>query len=446
MSLIVLPFEDYYNELISRPYTIDEALLDVQRGETCARERIQEDADADFADMLHIAGVWIGDKKYYQSGNVPWMSRHALVLYKKQREVWFPATLPISVQPGKRQGFPHTAFRKLCEEENEIRIWFHCIEDKLRERLAKASTESFYLLVCFDQLYAKEAQGETRIHREELEERTALRKRYFLTAPPDFFRQLVIQRYGVTNPRRTIVDRELTFDEMEAEDRDLIEQEEFRSRSELFKILHEAYQTQLFIVNHLEVVARQLIVDLAQEVMYPVLAECCRESFSYTFYHIPATFLHVFPQNRFAVFQELCLERADQITERAKIPVFPEYELPLKITEPSTEESSINELEVPLETEKPIVDVVQDESSNAQRKESGEVSSIYTVNEPTSGRGKHSLHTVRFSCEDDVDEPPQERPSLSHSEHSTKNLEFLSQGSDRISSMKAFESSPRHEK
>lgn len=297
MALVSSGFAERYAELTSRVPTTTERLLDVQRNEYCDRRKVEAQAAAAFQDVLHIAAIMIADKKAHQHGANTLLDQHALTLYKQETAVWFPAAPPRTVPFRANRplrAFPHAAFAELCDEERELRQWLYGVERHLRQHIEEAGSRSFFYLDVMADTVAREHRGRQRLQKEEDDAYTELKQRFFRTVPADYFRHLVIARYGSSVPVRDAADDEedTSLEAQEAKARAALANAEEQARRDVFEYLQTAYAVRLFSLNHTEVMQRYELEQAEANELYPLIAGLCRSAFGGSFYHVPAVALH----------------------------------------------------------------------------------------------------------------------------------------------------------
>lgn len=284
-------FAEYYESLISREIPPSEYLKNVIRQERSER-RILRDAEWDeFRDMLHIAGIWISEKKEAEKGYLPKLTDDKLAVWKKEREIWFPVVAPRPVlQRSNRvvKGYPHNKARKIIEDEVLLREWLMGVEEQIFTHIASASKESLIILTCIDNLRANEVRGRTRVETEEQELFASIRKSVFLKAPSDFFRQKVIERYGESKKDNL----PLTFEEKEELAREKILQQEADGWKQCTSYFEEVFKTYFFMLHHQEICERQELEAQQRETLYNEILQGSRRSFGLLYYHTPAFALH----------------------------------------------------------------------------------------------------------------------------------------------------------
>eukprot|EP00796_Vickermania_ingenoplastis_P013234 gene13234-9080_t len=293
MSLVAARnFSEYYNSLVNRTIPDDEKLKNIVRKERSARRIIADEEWDEFRDVLHITGVWITEKKEAAKGFLPPLNDRELAVFKRQREIWFPKQLPKVVPPPVRRvvhGYPFAKARAIIEEETRLRTWLAGVEQQLFNHIEQASADSLYMLTCFDDLNRREERGRARVEQEEYEVFATIRKSVFLKAPPGFFRQKVIERYGESKIDET---RNMTLEEIEQMERKKLEKEEHKDFINVYNYINEIYKAYFFMINHQEICGRQELEKLEQETLYSIIAHSCRRSFGLRFYHTPAIVLH----------------------------------------------------------------------------------------------------------------------------------------------------------
>lgn len=296
MALVSSNFAERYAELTARVPTFSERLLDVQRREVCARREVEAQADAAFQDVLHIAAIMIADKKARQQGSAALMDAHALTLYKQETAVWFPAAPPRTVPFRANRplrAFPHAAFKEICEEERELRQWLYGVERRLRQHIEEACGRSYFYLNVIEDTVTKEHRGRQRLMKEEDDTFTDVKQRFFRTVPADYFRHVVLARYGSSVPAAVLEEMDQSFEAQEEKARSAIYAEEVKACKEIFQYMQTAYDVRLFAVNHREVIERYAIEEEEANALFPLVAGLCRADFGGTFYHVPALALHL---------------------------------------------------------------------------------------------------------------------------------------------------------
>eukprot|EP00796_Vickermania_ingenoplastis_P013232 gene13232-9078_t len=199
----VRSFSTYYNELKQWEPTYEDLLKTVSRDERAERQKIIDKEWSEMMDMLHIRGVWMTEKKLAEKGRLPHLEPRALAIWKQEREIWFPTVPPLAVPPPTNRvkyGYPFVKAKALMKEEKEMREWLEGVEKKRRGHIQEMSNASMYRITCFDDLFRKEERSRRRLEKDEYAIFTMIRKSVFIKAPPDYFRQKVIERYGRTDP------------------------------------------------------------------------------------------------------------------------------------------------------------------------------------------------------------------------------------------------------
>ncbi|CAG9580319.1 conserved hypothetical protein [Leishmania major strain Friedlin] len=294
MALISQSFAERYAELVARVPTHTELLLDVQRREVGERKALEEMCQVAFQDVLHVAGVMIADKKALGRGALAHRNRFEVALYKKQTAVWFQAAPPRKVAlPTTRplHGFPHAAFAELCQEERELRQWHYGVERRLREHIEEACGRAWFFLNVINETARSESLSRQRLQHEEDEDFTAIKQSFFRAVPADYYRNVVIARYGQTISAIEQA-KDLTFEELEEKVRAALMEEEEASWRSAYQYLQDMYDAQLFALNHREVLGRYELEEEERNTLFPLILQCCREDFGIVFYHIPALALH----------------------------------------------------------------------------------------------------------------------------------------------------------
>lgn len=285
-------FSEYYRSLVTRAVPDEEKLMNIARKERSERRIIADQEWDEFRDMLHVAGIWITEKKQAAKGYLPPLNDRELAVFKRKREIWFPKPVVKQVAPPIRRlvhAYPFAKARELFEEETTLRNWIAGVEEQLRSHIMHASDDSLYLITCFDDLYAKEQRGRARVEQEEYEVFSSIRKSVFLKAPADFFRRQLIERYGETKVEEP---RDLTFEEIEEIARHKLEEEELNDFIDVYSYINEIYKAYFFMINHQEICGRQDLEKEEQESLYNLIAHSCRRSFGLRYYHTPALVLH----------------------------------------------------------------------------------------------------------------------------------------------------------
>lgn len=286
-------FKEYYNALVARVPTDEERINNVIRSEYSFRKAIERAQFVAFRDVLHVAGIMIADKKRMEKGDLPLgLTTSQMEEYHRSRRVWFPQRVPRVVPPRSRpgpKGYPHKASREIQGEETEIRNWIVAVESKLRESIFKQREDSMIGIREMETIRFKEERARNRIVSEEIEGFAAIRKKLFLAAPPEYFRKLVIERYGVS---KAIEPRELTLEEREEEARKKLEEEELADFKKTWGYLDFVYGAYFYMLNHGEIVGRGNIENKERDELYNVIAQSCRKSGGLTFYYTPSVALH----------------------------------------------------------------------------------------------------------------------------------------------------------
>eukprot|EP00796_Vickermania_ingenoplastis_P013236 gene13236-9082_t len=286
-------FKEYYNALVARKPTDAERINEMIRSELAFRKIIEKEQWKAFQDVLHVGGLMIADKKRMEKGDVPLgLTPSQVEDWFKSRRVWFPKLVPRQVPPRSRPGpvgYPYKASKEIQDEEPEIRKWIVGVEAKLRESILKHREDSLTVIKELELIRTFEERGRNRIRQEENDEFAVIRKQLFLSAPPDYFRQKVIERYGAT---QVIEPRELTLEEREEVARVKLiqaEEDDFKKTWGYLNFVHGAY---LFMLNHEEIVGRHNIEEEWNNRLYEVIAQSCRQTSGLTYYYTPAVALH----------------------------------------------------------------------------------------------------------------------------------------------------------
>ncbi|GET91531.1 hypothetical protein, conserved [Leishmania tarentolae] len=316
MALITQSFADHYAALVERVPTYTELLLDLQRREVGERKALEEKCQWAFQDVLHIAAVMIADKKALGRGALAHKNRFEVELYNKQTAVWFQAAPPRKVDlPTTRthRGFPHAAFAQLCQEERELRQWLYGVERHLREHIEEACGRAWFFLNFINDTTRSEGLSRQRLEYEEYEAFAALKQRFFLGVPADYYRNVAISRYGQTGPAIEET-KDLTLEEMEEKARAALMEEEEDSLKSAYQFLQDMYDLQLFSLNHREIIHRCELEEQEQNMLFPLVLQCCREDFDILFYHVPALALHLGSSH--PCLRTLCLAQSEEGVRR----------------------------------------------------------------------------------------------------------------------------------
>lgn len=320
MALVSSSFAERYAELTSRVPTLTERLLDVQRREVCERREIEEQTQAAFQDVLHIAAIMIADKKALQQGAIALMDAEALTLYKRETAVWFPAVPPRRVPFRANRplrAFPHAAFNEMCDEERELRQWLYGVERRLRQHIEEACSRSWFYLHVIDDTIAKERHGRRRLLKEEDDAFTCVKRSFFRTVPAEYFRHVVLTRHGPSAPIAADKAEDMSVEAQEAKARVALCAAEVAARQAVFQYLKTAYDVRLFALNHQEVIERYELEEAEADALYPLVAGVCRADFGGTFYHVPALALHL--SSSCTALRALCLAELHPVTRTAKV-------------------------------------------------------------------------------------------------------------------------------
>ncbi|CAC9525395.1 conserved hypothetical protein [Leishmania infantum JPCM5] len=294
MALVSQSFAERYAELVAHVPTYTELLLDLQRREVGDRKALEEKCQMAFQDVLHVAAVMISDKKALGRGALAHRNLFEVALYKKQTAVWFQAAPPRKVDlPITRpvHGFPHAAFAELCREERELRQWHYGVERRLREHIEEACGRAWFFLNVINDAARSESLSRQRLQYEEDEDFTAIKQRFFRAVPADYYRNVVIARYGQTTYAIEQA-KDLPFEEEEEKVRAALMEEEEASWRSAYQYLQDMYDVQLFALNHREVLGRYELEEEERNMLFPLILQCCREDFGIVFYHVPALALH----------------------------------------------------------------------------------------------------------------------------------------------------------
>ncbi|AIO01085.1 hypothetical protein LPMP_322010 [Leishmania panamensis] len=317
MAIIAQSFSDHYAELVTRVPTYTELLLHVQRREVGERKALEERCRMAFQDVLHVAAVMIADNKALaRGGALARRNRFELTLYKKETSVWFEAVPPrqVALPTGRpSRAFPYAAFAELQQEERELRQWGYGVERRLREHIEEVCSRTWFFLNLLTDTMARETLSRQRLEYEEDEVFTSVKQRFFRAVPADYYRHLVITRYGPTTPAVEPV-RDLGFEEIEEDARAMLMAEEEASRTSVFQYLQGVYDMQLFALNHCEVISRYELEEEERNTLFPLVAQCCREDFGILFYYVPALALH-FSSSQ-PCMRALCLAQLQEAPRR----------------------------------------------------------------------------------------------------------------------------------
>lgn len=287
-------FKEYYNGLVIKQQnpSVEELVYSLYRAEVAERRKLEKAEWDHFEDVLHRAGIMVADKKRKEKNQVPLgMTPGQLEAYHKSRVIWFPEMVPRDIPKPIRSlgppGYPHIKARELFQEEGEIRTWIVGVEDRLREDIIRKREDSLMAIKELNVINSKEDRGRTRLLVEEAEVFAAIRKSLFLAAPPDYFRQKVIERYGVSEVPR-IEDRELTLEEVEEKERQELEEEERHHLQKATGFMAFIYATYFHILNHTEIVGRQTIEQQYKDELFTAVAQAGRRSSGLLYYYTPA--------------------------------------------------------------------------------------------------------------------------------------------------------------
>lgn len=295
MSLVTTSnFKEYYNALVLKQQSpsVEELFLAICRSEINERHKLERAEFHHFEDVLHCAGIFVADKKRREKNVVPTGLRPAQIeAWYKSREIYFPEMVPKAIPKPIRSlgppGYPHIKVRELFLEESEIRNWIVGVEIRLREDIIRKGGNSIMAIKELKLIHAHEDRGRNRILSEEAEEFATIRKSLFLAAPPDYFRQKVIERYGATDTA-CIEDRELTIEELEERARQVLENEEVNGARKIQDYIDFIFSAYFHILNHTEIVGRQAIEDRHQEEIFTLIAHACRRTSGILYYCTPA--------------------------------------------------------------------------------------------------------------------------------------------------------------
>lgn len=296
MALVSSSFAERYAELTSRVPTPTERLLDVQRNELYGRREVEAQAQAAFQDVLHVAAIMIADKKARQRGSNALMDKHAVALRTQETAVWFPAAPPRAVPFRANRplrAFPHAAFAEMCDEERELRQWLYGVERRLRQHIEEAGSRSYFYLNVMEDTVSLEYRGRQRLLREEDETYVEVKQRFFRTVPADYFRHVVLARYGASVPAPIEAIEDNSIEGQEEKARAALYKEEVAACKDVFQYLQTAYDVRLFALNHREVIERYELEQMEANELFPLIAARCRADFGGTFYHVPAVALHL---------------------------------------------------------------------------------------------------------------------------------------------------------
>lgn len=287
-------FKEYYNAVVLKQQhpSVEELFLAICRTEVTERHKLERAEFHHFEDVLHCAGILVADKKRREKNVVPPGLRPAQIeAWYKSREIYFPEMVPKAIPKPIRSlgpaGYPHIKVRELFLEEVEIRNWIVGVEVRLREDIIRKGGNSIMAIRELKLIHAHEDRGRNRFLSEEAEEFAIIRKSLFLAAPPDYFRQKVIERYGVTNTA-CIEDRELTIEDLEERARQVLEKEKAQEERKIQEYIDFIFSAYFHILNHTEIVGRQTIQENHKEEIFTLITHTCRRSSGILYYYTPA--------------------------------------------------------------------------------------------------------------------------------------------------------------
>lgn len=309
-------FSEHYSALVARKQPEDELLKNVIRDERAQRRGIDDLQWDEFRDILHITGVWLTEKKEAEKGFLPKLDDRQLQIWKREREIWFPKEEPRLVPPPVRRlkyGYPFAKSRVLMDEETKLRSWLEGVEQQLRSHIQRANDDSLYILTCFDILVQNEERGRQRIESEEYEVFAAIRKSVFLKAPPGFFRQKVIERYGET---KVDEEQDMTLEQVEELHRTKMLEEESAGLTAIYDYVDKIYASYFFMIHHQEICGRAAIIEEEREALFHLTVHNCRNSFGLLYYYTPLVALHTSPNCD--ALRQLCLATVEDMREKDK--------------------------------------------------------------------------------------------------------------------------------
>lgn len=305
MALVrIEDFGEYYNSLVQRQWSDEEILKFLVREEVGQRAEIEAAESSSFHDVLHVAAVMISDRKEFSRCRYSCRDPRALVLAQRDIAVWLPPEphfrpaskvgLPeVKLWPG----YPYEAAAKLMDEEAELRRWLYMVQEKLRGRVQEACAQSWFILTRLDDLRMKETRARTRLEGDEAEDFASMRRGVFLRAPPDYFRQEVIRRYGATPSKPldpTEEDRIKDFSIWELEEymRERLMADEQKALKTVYDYWNDVFDKEFFVLNHDEIVQRADIEEEQRDTLFPQIDNVCRNNFELTFHQTAAVALH----------------------------------------------------------------------------------------------------------------------------------------------------------
>jgi hypothetical protein len=379
MALVSSRFAERYAELTSRVPTLTERLLDVQRKEVCERREVEAQAQVAFQDVLHIAAIMIADKKARQQGSTALMDAHALTLYNQKTAVWFPAAPPRTVPfraNRPRRAFPHAAFTEMCDEERELRQWLYGVERRLRQHIEEACSRSLFYMGVLEDTVIKEHRGRQHLMKEEDGAFTDVKQRFFRTVPADYFRHIVLARFGSSAPAVLDELQDTSLEAQETRSRAALCDAEVAARKEVFQYLQTAYDVRLFALNHREVIERYELEEAEANELFPLIAGVCRADFGGTFYHVPALALHLSPSC--TALRALCFAQ-----------LHPRHTTPQPNREAAEEKppAAVSDKPAILGTEEVEMEEAEEESSTAAAAASCVADATYRSSVDSSGSG-----------------------------------------------------------
>lgn len=192
-------FASYYRELASYAPSYEDRIKSLMRDEVCERKRIAGAEYAEFQDALHIRGVWMTEKRAAMKGYLPKLTPPELAIWKREREIWFPALQPRPVPPPTNRimyAYPFAKVRKLCKEEMEMRAWLEGVEGKRRGHIVAMAEQGMYVMTCLNDCAMKEERTRVRLEKDEAAIFATIRKSFFKKVPADYYRAKAIERHG----------------------------------------------------------------------------------------------------------------------------------------------------------------------------------------------------------------------------------------------------------
>ncbi|CCD16783.1 unnamed protein product, partial [Trypanosoma congolense IL3000] len=319
MALVHKNFSEYYNALVSRVPSDHEKLMRVCREETGRRKVIEEEMQNAVADLLHERGVLIAERKEMAIDRTlkdkPSLTKLITLRFQtKNLELLKPGKPnPVARHHPVIRAFPRAKYFSLLKEEGELRAWLAGVELRQREIIEKDCSHSWFLLVCLRQLVGDEEEVRERIQQKEMEEWVRIRRGVFRFAPPEFFRRISIERYGVGTVEEQ---EEKTIEQQCLESRALLEEEEVEEWKCLLRWLFDMYGVRLFSPSRCEVTDRYYIEVEEYKDLWNIIMYCTNNTYGPFGKYLAATALH---GNSYTPLLKILTNLPEKMREAAEI-------------------------------------------------------------------------------------------------------------------------------